>query len=120
MIKTKVYTSYKGLSSSYDAKIDIIDESSEREFENKYLADYSFIQNELKHMLGKTLTLIDASIAGAMQNKAVKDTVKQMYIDEYCNLSNRMFNKKYWDKLKVDIDNSPAEEVSIDEALDIE
>jgi len=60
-----------------------------REYD-KYLADYIFIQQILKKMLGKVLTIVDASISNERQNKSVKDIIRNEFIDEYVHLSEQL------------------------------
>jgi hypothetical protein len=62
------------------------------------LADYSFIQNEFRNMLGKVLTIIDASIVDPKQNKAIKDIIRNEFIDEYVHLGNMMQDNNAIDK----------------------
>lgn len=54
------------------------------------LADYSFVQNRLKKILGQVLTVIDSSIVETKQNKAVKDIIRNYFVDEYMELSSMM------------------------------
>jgi hypothetical protein len=65
---------------------------------NKYLADYGYIQNEFSNMLGKVLTIIDASIVDKVQNKAVKDIIRNEFIDEYVHLSDALCDQEEIDK----------------------
>ena len=55
------------------------------------LADYTFIFKELRMMLGKVLTVIDASITEPKQNKAIKDIIRNTFIDEYSFLSDMIY-----------------------------
>lgn len=59
-----------------------------------YLADYTFIQQTLKRMLGKVLTVVDAAIPDGRQNKSVKDIIRNEFIDEYVHLSEQMQDNK--------------------------
>lgn len=43
---------------------------------------HSFIMDTMRKLMGKTLTIIDASVANKVQNKAVKDLVRQAYSEE--------------------------------------
>lgn len=54
------------------------------------LADYGFIQSQFRSMLGKVLTVIDAAIIDPKQNKAIKDIIRNEFIDEYVHLSELM------------------------------
>ena len=62
--------------------------------DEEYLADYSFIQSEFSCMLGRVLTIIDASIAETKQNKAVKDIIRNEFVDEYVHLGNILLDQK--------------------------
>jgi hypothetical protein len=57
------------------------------------LTDYDFVQNTLNFMLGEVLTLMDASIPDKVQNKAIKDIIKGMFISKYVELSDVLFDK---------------------------
>ena len=57
---------------------------------DKYLADYAYIQQILKKMLGKVLTVIDASVPEGRQNKSIKDIIRNEFIDEYVHLSEQL------------------------------
>lgn len=85
-----------------------------------HLVDYDFVQNEMNHMLGEVLTVIDASVTGA-QNKAVKDIVKGIFVDEYCKLTELMHTKETFEEMTtIDDDNfQEVTEASVDEALGI-
>ena len=43
---------------------------------------HSFVMDTMRKLMGRTLTIIDASVANKVQNKAVKDLVRQAYSDE--------------------------------------
>jgi hypothetical protein len=81
------------------------------------LADYSFIFKELKTMLGRVLTVIDASIVDPKQNKAMKDIIRNSFIEEYSFLSDML----YGDTIRKAVEESSSvpdfnpEEVSIEE-----
>lgn len=57
---------------------------------DKYLADYAYIQQILKKMLGKVLTVIDASVPEGRQNKSIKDIIRNEFIGEYVHLSEQL------------------------------
>ncbi len=67
------------------------------------LADYSFIQSNLRNMLGRVLTVIDASIIEPRQNKAVKDIIRNEFIDEYQNLSDMLVTPEVIDSMMPDL-----------------
>jgi len=39
--------------------------------------NYYRLEGDIKHLLGRILTIVDASIADKQQNKALKDLIKQ-------------------------------------------
>lgn len=57
------------------------------------LADYYYITWRMRRLLGKVLTVIDASITEKGQNKAVKDLIKGTYMEEYSDLTDILFDK---------------------------
>ena len=82
------------------------------------LANYSFIQMRLSKMLGKTLTIIDASIIDSKQNKATKDLLKGVFINEYCELTELMVSSDiYLTREFTNEDLKEMKEVSEDGAL---
>lgn len=85
-----------------------------------FLADYHFIQEEMGHMMGEILTIIDASIIGT-QNKAIKDLIKTIFVNEYCKLTELMHSQEDFEEMGIieDDEIESLEEVSRDEALGI-
>lgn len=86
----------------------------------KFLADYGFIKGNLTNLLGRILTIIDASISEKVQNKAVKDIIRGEFIDEYVHLSNSLCNQDEMDKLTKNFSDEEIEEmqkkaISLDE-----
>lgn len=82
--------------------------------DGKKLASQDFIQKEMSTLLGKVLTLVDASVTG-QQNKAMKDVIKGYFVEEYVHLTDLMYDKE---QLKEDISGEYVE-VTEDEALGI-
>ena len=82
------------------------------------VADYSFVQSRMNLLLGQVLTLVDASITNS-QNKAMKDIIKGIFVEEYCQLTEMMHDEAWLKKVTTfDDDNKPElVEVDTDEAL---
>lgn len=57
------------------------------------LADYSFIQARLKGLTGKVLTIIDASIPEGKQNKCIKDLIREVFINEFADVSELLYDE---------------------------
>lgn len=73
------------------------------------LADYVFISEEMRKMLGRVLTVIDAAIVDNRQNKAVKDTIRGHFTDEYAQLTDMLMGS-HW--LAAAIENAPEKVAS--------
>ncbi|MFA5072013.1 MAG: hypothetical protein WC511_06720 [Candidatus Pacearchaeota archaeon] len=56
------------------------------------LATYDFIQQRLKSISGRVLTIVDASIPEGKQNKCVKDLIRKEFVDEFISLSEMMID----------------------------
>ncbi|MFA6201434.1 MAG: hypothetical protein WC679_13615, partial [Bacteroidales bacterium] len=82
-----------------------------------FLTDYNFIQYRLGSMLGRILTIIDASIADGRQNKAIKDLIKSKFVDEYAELSSILYDNNWM--RGVEENATEADIVNTDEALGI-
>jgi hypothetical protein len=79
------------------------------------LASFSLIKDTMRKLMGKTLTVIDASIMDKQQNKAVKDIIKSAFNEELCFASELCFDQEIIQK------NLPEDyEPSAGDALDIE
>lgn len=57
------------------------------------LADQSFIQARLKGLTGKILTIIDASIPEGKQNKCIKDLVREVFMNEFADISELLYDE---------------------------
>jgi hypothetical protein len=67
------------------------------------LADYAFIQARLKGLTGKVLTIIDASIPEGKQNKCIKDLIREVFINEFADVSELLYDETgKFDKVTVD------------------
>jgi alpha-L-arabinofuranosidase len=78
---------------------------------NDKLADYFYIQMMTSHLMGKVLTIVDASFSDPAQRKAVKDLMRDEWATLYQDLSEQML-----DLSDVEIPEN-AEEVTLQEAL---
>jgi hypothetical protein len=84
------------------------------------LATYAFIQGEFSKVLGRVLTLVDASISEKNQNKAFKDIIKNYFAEEYGFLSDTLLDQKVMQR-SADYawENGQLEVRDIDDALGI-
>lgn len=51
--------------------------------DTKYALKAEFVTQNLQHLEGKILTIIDASIAEPTQNKALKDLIRNEFSDKW-------------------------------------
>lgn len=92
--------------------------------EGDKLVDYFFVTGQMRTLLGKVLTVVDASITG-QQNKAIKDIIKGIFVYEYTELSSMLLDKKEMDDACTFDESNPddverlrqMEEITEDEAL---
>lgn len=89
---------------------------SEYDSNHDYLTDYNLIQEEFNHVLGEVLTVIDASVIG-QQNKAIKDIIKSIFIQEFIKLTEILHSKESIEEMSTLTDEQfeVIEEVSVDE-----
>lgn len=52
----------------------------------------TWVCDQLRFLLGRVLTIIDASIADPRQNKAIKDVIKGEFIDKLSHVSDVLSN----------------------------
>jgi len=82
---------------------------------------YSFAMDILRKLIGRTLTTIDATIVDKVQNKAVKDIVRQSFGDEMEFIAKVVYNQDELDKMATeatkDIPDEMLGSVDIEEAL---
>ena len=83
--------------------------------EGEYLLSFSIVTDTLRKLMGKTLTIIDASIIDTKQNKSIKDLIKGVYNEELGFVSNLAYDQDIIQKNLPD-DYVPKE----DDTLDIE
>lgn len=84
---------------------------------------HGFLIDTLRKVMGRTLTLIDASITDKQQNKATKDIIRNVFSDEMEFAADWAF-----DQIKIqavaeenykDVDLEDVETVTIEEALGV-
>lgn len=68
-------------------------EDFEGNYEEKAIA-YSFVMDLLRKLMGKTLTIIDASIGETKQNKSIKDLIRGVYNEQLGFTAERVFNQE--------------------------
>lgn len=90
---------------------------------------HSFVMDVLRKVMGKTLTIIDASIQDKTQNKAIKDLLRQVISDEMEFTAEWGFDQEVITELADKSFQAMSEEeqtevlkssVSIEEALGVE
>ncbi len=89
--------------------------------EGEKFATHSFVMDVMRKLMGRTLTLIDASVVSKTQNKAMKDVVRNIFSDEMEFTAEMLFDQKVLDEMiPDDIDPAKLGSVSIEEALGVE
>jgi len=89
--------------------------------EGEKFAAHSFVMDVMRKLMGRTLTLIDASVVSKTQNKAMKDVVRNIFSDEMEFTAEMLFDQKVLDAMiPDDIDPTTLGSVSIEEALGVE
>ena len=69
------------------------DDANTDDWSGNKLADYFFIQARLKGLTGKVLTIIDASIPEGKQNKCIKDLIREVFINEFADVSELLYDE---------------------------
>jgi hypothetical protein len=89
-------------------------------FKGDKLCTQGFVQDQFRLLLGKTLTIIDASISEPKQNKAIKDLIKAIYSERLNEVSHFLSDPKGIESVMADIDeeNLPHS-IDIEEALGV-
>ncbi len=80
---------------------------------------HSFLMDSFRKLIGRTLTIIDASIADKQQNKAIKDLIRALFNEEMSFSSEMAYDQG---ELQEMIEESPeniGEPVSVEEALGV-
>lgn len=86
------------------------------------LLSHSFFMDSMRRLMGKTLTIVDASISDREQKKAVKDLVRNMFSDEMEHEGRWAYDQDVISKIaEASIPEDPAEweTVTIEEALGV-
>lgn len=89
---------------------------------------HSFLMDSFRKVMGKTLTIIDASVIDKAQNKAIKDLLRGVFSDEMEFAAEMAFDQEVTTKLADESFEELSEEekkevmkgVSIEEALGVE
>lgn len=81
------------------------------------LADINFIQSRISDLLGKVLTVIDASIPEGKQNKCIKDLIRKDFMHEHEELTNLLIDKNELKEMIDGADESEIQSVTLKEAL---
>lgn len=81
---------------------------------------FSFLMDTLRKLMGKTLTIIDASIQERQQNKAIKDLIRNTFSDEIDFASDMVFDQEEIQKLiPNDMPIEDMKDYSIEEVLGV-
>ena len=62
--------------------------------DGEHLFSHGFITDSYRKIMGRTLTIIDASITDKQHNKAIKDLLRQVFNDELCFSSEWGFDQE--------------------------
>ena len=84
---------------------------------------HSFLMDTLRKIMGRTLTVIDASIHEEKQNKAIKDLIRGIVSDEMNFATDWAFDQQKLQEMFDDMSDSEIdnlETVTIEEALGVE
>ena len=85
---------------------------------------HNFLLDTLRKIMGKTLTIVDASIYDKQQNKAIKDLIRNVISDEMNFSADWAYDQKILDKMAEehfkDIPLEDIKQVTIEEALGVE
>jgi hypothetical protein len=89
------------------------------------LLTHSFLMDSFRKLMGRTLTIIDASVHEEIQNKAMKDLVRNVYSDEMEFASDWAFDQEILVKMGEENFEELSDEemensaVTIEEALGV-
>ena len=112
---TVVVTIADGDYVSYEKKP--VSEFVHRDYES--LIAYNFLMDVLRKTMGRTLTIIDASVVDKVQNKSMKDLLRQVFSDQMDFTSELVFDQKELQKTIPD-NIEGMHPVTIEEALGVE
>lgn len=83
------------------------------------LASYSVIEQTLKSLTGRVLTVIDASIPEGKQNKSIKDLIRKEFMHEFIDIGDLLFDKQRVERaIDGEYDDLGEMEISAEEALE--
>lgn len=94
--------------------------------EGEKALSYSFIMDTMRKLMGRTLTIIDASVHDKIQNKAMKDLVRNIYSDEMNFSADMAYDQNVLKKQAEEYFENVSDEeldksqVTIEEALGVE
>jgi len=82
---------------------------------------HSFLMDSFRKIMGRTLTVIDASIVDKNQNKAIKDVIREIFSDEMQFASELAFDQEELSKVATESfdKGEMGEGISIEEALGV-
>jgi hypothetical protein len=87
--------------------------------DGEHLFSNSFIKDSYRKIMGRTLTIIDASIVDKQHNKAVKDLLRQVFNDEMCFSSEWGFDRELLER-PLDIESMDGTELlSVEDVLGV-
>lgn len=81
---------------------------------------YSFVLDVLRKVMGRTLTIIDASVTDKQQNKALKDLLRQVISDEMEFSAEMAFNQEELMATIKDEGIDMSASVTIEQALGVD
>jgi len=93
-------------------------------YEGEKALSHSFVMDCFRKIMGRTLTIIDASVHEKQQNKAMKDLVRNIFSDEMEFVADMAYDQEIICKManetadEIGIENMQS--VSIEEALGVE
>lgn len=89
--------------------------------EGERLLSHSFFMDSMRRLMGKTLTIADASLSDKEQKKAVKDLIRNMFSDEMAHEADWAYDQEVITKMANEQfpDLEDIKSVSIEEALGV-
>lgn len=94
-------------------------------FEGEKALSHSYAMDILRRLMGRTLTLIDATMVDKSQNKSVKDIIRGIYSDEMNRLSEDVYDQEIMNEIAEEHYKDMSDEdmlkdsVTIEEALGV-
>lgn len=79
----------------------------------------SFVFDCFRKIMGKTLTIVDASIIDKQQNKSVKDLIRNMFSENMEFVSNMVYDQEKLQKMIPDDPEAIGEPVAIEDILGV-